>query len=198
MAGPIDLVLLRGLLPDLPLREGTTVAARVLQRDGARGLLAMEGARVWAALPDDVPEGARLRLRVADASAQRITLQIVDQQQAAAPASSAQTPPPVWTGSVALPGGAQAHLIVERDGEAGGRGGSGAPQSVVLRYDSPALGRLDMLVTGDGVSIHAPAGVPANRAREHAIALQGALRRVTGRAATVTVHDRTETLDFRA
>src|SRR5204863_6072650 len=77
MAGPVDLVLLRGLLADLPLRDGTVLGARVLERDGARGLLALEGGRVWATLPEGIEPGARLRLRVVEATAERVHLQVV-------------------------------------------------------------------------------------------------------------------------
>jgi hypothetical protein len=199
MAGPVDLVLLRGLIADLPLNTGAMVSAKVLERQGTRGLLAMEGARVWATLPDDVPAGARLRMRVSEASADRVVFQVVPAaEHEAAHAPAAVTPAPVWTGSVALPGGAQARLTVERDGAQAGRRGVAAATSVLLRYDSPQLGRMDMLVSAEGVSVHAAAGEPASRARDGAGVLRDALRGATGRAATVTVHDRTDTVDLRA
>ncbi len=199
MAAPIDLILLRGLVADLPLREGAMLGAKVVERQGERGLLAFAGARVWATLPDDVPEGARLRLRVTEASVDRVTLQVVAPPAQEAPSSAAVTPPPMWTGSVALPGGAQAHLIVSPDDEGASGGGSdGAPLSVLLRYDSPELGRMDMLVSAEGVSVSAPSGEPAARARAAADVLRSALVGATGRPAVVTVHDRKETVDLRA
>ena len=201
MAAPIDLILLRGLVADLPLREGALLGAKVVERQGDRGLLAFAGARVWATLPDDVPEGTRLRLRVTEASVDRVTMQVVAPPagEASSASQTAAAPPPMWTGSVALPGGAHAHLIVTRESEgSGGSGGDGAPLSVLLRYDSPELGRMDMLVSGEGVSISAASGEPADRARAAAGVLRSALVGATGRAATVTVHDRTETVDLHA
>ena len=179
MAGRVDLVLLRGLLADLPLRDGTVLGARVLERQGARGLLALEGGRVWATLPEGVEPGARLRLRVVEASAERVHLKIVE-------APSAPLAPPAAY-ALALPGGATARVVVEDRDAAGGAAAMRPARTVLLRVDSPALGRLDLRVSADAVTVQAAAGEPAARAREEAEALRSALRGALGRSVAVTV-----------
>ena len=75
VAGPIvDLVLLRGLFTDTALKPGTVLAARVLERDGPKGMLLLNGVRVPAQLPPELAEGDALRVRVAEASSERIHL----------------------------------------------------------------------------------------------------------------------------
>src|SRR4051794_24613084 len=150
MAGPVDLVLLRGLLADLPLRPGAVLGARVLERDGARGLLALEGARVWAMLPEDVPAGARLRLRVVEAGPARVHLQVVHE-----PASGQAVAPTVYP--LALPGAVTAQIAVEEREAAGPRSGVRPARTVLLRVDSPALGRLDLRVSAQAVTVQASA-----------------------------------------
>ncbi|MDP9400454.1 MAG: hypothetical protein M3P39_05815, partial [Actinomycetota bacterium] len=80
-AGGAPLVLLRGLLPDLPLHPGAHVVARVLDRDGARGTLLLAGARMAAQLPEGVAEGDVLRLRVQEAAGDRLVLRIAEPPQ---------------------------------------------------------------------------------------------------------------------
>ena len=103
------------------------LSARVLDR----GVLSLAGARVAATLPDDVKLGDALQLRVQEAGPDGVVLQIVQQ------------PPTLLaaTAAIPLPGGAYARLIEDEDGAAGGARGD---RSVVLRYDSPTLGRLDI------------------------------------------------------
>src|SRR4051812_11930666 len=98
----LSAAILRNQAPDLVLRLGSTVAARVLERHGARGLISIGNAVLAAELPEQVSAGDRLRLLVQDATAEKVTLKLVAEQQA---------PPAV---SVPLPGGARLH--VEEDG----------------------------------------------------------------------------------
>jgi hypothetical protein len=198
MAGPIvDLVLLRGLFSDTALKPGTVFAARVLDREGPRGTLLLNGVRVPAQLPPDLVEGDAMRLRVAEATAERIVLQVVQQGAPSAPAG--QTPPAAL--ALALPGGAHVRVMEEESGPAGG-GGEPGRRSITLRYDSPALGRLDFVLDLEAQSVsgtvHAPAGDPAARARAAAGELRDGLTAATGRPATVAVREREETLDVRA
>src|SRR5215217_4350943 len=128
VAGPIvDVVLLRGLFTDTTLTPGTVLAARVLERDGPRGMLLLNGVRVPAQLPPDLAEGDALRVRVAEASAERIHLQVVQQGSPSAPAS--QTPAAAY--ALVLPGGAQARVMVEPDA-AGESGGVAGRRSITL------------------------------------------------------------------
>lgn len=198
MAGPVvDLILLRGLFSDTALKPGTVLAARVLERDGPRGMLLLNGVRVPAQLPPELAEGDALRVRVAEASAERLHLQVVQQGSPSAPAAS--TPPAAY--ALALPGSAQARVMVEEDGSAGSSSGA-ARRSITLRFDSPALGRLDFVLdleaTSLAATIHAIAGDPAALARAEAPSLQAALSSATARPASVTVRERGETLDVRA
>lgn len=198
VAGPItDLVLLRGVFTDTTLKAGVVLAARVLDRDGPRGTLLLNGVRVPAQLPADLLEGDALRVRVAEASAERIVLQVV--QQGAPSAPPGHTPPAALM--LALPGGAHVRVLEEESAPEGARAAPGR-RSITLRYDSPALGRLDFVLDlEEGAvsgTVHATAGDPAARARAAASELQTGLSEATGRPATVVVREREEILDVRA
>jgi hypothetical protein len=178
-----ELILLRTLLPgsSLPgpaLQPGAVLSARVLDR----GLLSLAGARVPAQLPEDARPGEVLHLRVQEAGPERVVLQIVPQTQ----------PPPAATAAVALPGGAFARVI--EDEEDSGDGGTRArgERAVLLRYDSPTLGRLDIRLSSAGATVYATAGAPADAARSAAGDLASAL------GAPVAVVARRSALDARA
>src|SRR5512133_23073 len=178
---PTELILLRTLMPgsSLPgpaLQPGALLSARVLDR----GLLSLAGARVPASLPDDVQPGQALHLRVTEAGPDRVVLQIVPQQP----------PPAAATAAVPLPGGAYARLIEDED-DAASPDGRRAP-AVLLRYDSPTLGRLDIRLSSAGATVYATAGAPADAAR----AASGDLASALG--APVAVLARRSALDARA
>jgi hypothetical protein len=195
---PVNLVLLRGLLPDLSLAPGTFVTARVLD---AR-TLSVAGVRLAAQLPEGVAEGQILRLRVQETSTERIHLRIVEMpgpggpvaaEQAAAP----QVPPSAY--QLALPGGAIARVHVEEREEAeGGKRGAGPARSVVVRYDSPTLGRLDIRLDAASAAVHVTDGDPALRVRAAADQLRDALSQAGGAPVLVTVHPRAQTLNVQA
>jgi hypothetical protein len=175
---PTELILLRALtpgsaLPGPALTPGAVLSARVLDR----GVLSLAGARVAATLPDDVKPGDALALRVQEAGPDRVVLQIV------------QPPPPAATAAVPLPGGAYARLIEDEEGAAGGARGE---RSIVLRYDSPTLGRLDIRLSSAGATVYASEGAPAEAARDAAGDLASAL------GAPVAVLARRSALDARA
>lgn len=204
---PVDLILLRGLLPDLPVREGDVLPGRVL----GPGLLSLGGVRVPASLPAELAAGMRLRLRVEETGPQRIALRVVDQPAPAPEAPAAAQPAladplagALRAGlAVGLPGGAVARLFVdpEAQGEAR-RGRPAGPHRVTLRYEAAAMGRVDvaleLLPGAVAGTVHAPAGVAAERLRAAADELRGALAAATGRPATVAVRERDETVDLRA
>ncbi len=205
-AAPISVVLLRNLLADLPIRPGDVLPARVLAREGQTGVLQLAGVRVDARLPPELAAGTRLRLRVAEAASERVTLQVVPRTEAQ-PAAAAQTADPLAAAlraglAVALPGGALARLFVDPEEEGRSGGGAGGPARVTLRYEAAALGRVDLAlalapgaVTG---TIHAAGGETAERLRAAAGELRDALAAATGRPASVTVRERAETVDLRA
>jgi hypothetical protein len=180
------------MLPDLPLTTGTVLNARVLD---VRTLV-LAGVRIPAKLPDGVVPGQQLRLRVEETGAERVHLKIVE--QAAPPAAEQAQAIPAAAYALALPGGVVARVHVEEREEGEARRGGGAARSVVVRYDSPTLGRLDVRLDRDAAAVHVSAGEPAEAVRGAADVLRAALARVTGGPVQVTVHPREETLDVRA
>jgi hypothetical protein len=195
--GGVNLVLLRALLPDIKLTPGTLVAARVLDRQ----TLVVAGVKMAAQLPEGVAAGQVLRLRVEEASTERLHLRIVDApgqpQGAAAAAQAPQVPPSAY--QLALPGGVIARIHVEEGEEGGGRkGGAGPATSVVVRYDSPTLGRLDIRLDANSAAVHVSAGDPTVTVVEAAGKLRDALMGATGAVVQVTVHPRVETFNAQA
>jgi hypothetical protein len=197
LAGPVDLVLLRGMLPDLTLRPGAVMSGRVLDPT----TLVLEGVRLKAELPAGVEAGQRLRLRVEEADPahpERLHLRVLEPaarpQETSAPLAPSV---PDTAYQLALPGGAIAHVVVDEREAARGRRAKGDVRSVVVRYDSPTLGRLDVRLDADGAAVHVSAGEPALTVRGAADVLRDALARATGRPVLVTVHPRQETLDVR-
>jgi hypothetical protein len=192
----VQLVLLRQLAADFPLKPGTILPARVLDRS----TIALAGARMAATLPEGLEPGQALRVRVREVSHEKLLLQIVDQPAAAEQASSAV--PLAATAAVPLPGGASARLLVDPDdeGSSGAEGGD-ARRSITLRYESPGLGRLDLALSLDpgvvSAIAHAPADV-AERLREGVPELRSALGAAANRPAQVVVVARQETLNVQA
>jgi hypothetical protein len=189
----VQAALLRAQLPELVLRPGMTLPARVMERHGQMGILLLAGTPLSAQLPDGLKAGDRLRLRVEDVGEQ-VVLRTVDspaqqQQQQQAP----PTPPPEI--GLPLPNGTTAQLRVTEKADEGR--GEDEPVAVALDYDSPALGTLDLrLVQQPGgaglqVTVGATAGAPEERVRGAAEELRRALADATGLAATVRVIGRT-------
>jgi hypothetical protein len=203
-AAPISLVLLRGLLPDVKLTPGVVVQGRVLDAK----TLSIAGVKLAAQLPEGVVAGQVLRLRVEEASTERLHLRALPepggggpQAQAAQQAEPAAAPPQVPANAyqLALPGGVLARFHVEEREEADGRrGGPAAARTVVVRYDSPTLGRLDVRLDAHSAAVHVSGGDPALTVADAAGALQDALMRATGAPVLVTVHPRDEMFDARA
>jgi hypothetical protein len=185
----VQAALIRAQLPDLVLRPGMTLPARVMERHGQMGLLLLAGTPLSAQLPDELKAGDRLRLRVEDVGEQ-VVLRTVEtpaaQQQQATPAAGLALP---------LPNGARAEVRVKE--KASGDGGADEPVAIALDYDSPALGTLDMrLVQQPGgaglqVTVGAMAGIAEERVRGAAEELRRALADATGLPATVKVVGRT-------
>jgi hypothetical protein len=194
MPAPVELVLVRALLPDVALKPGTIVNGRVLDA----GTLLLAGVRLAARLPPGVEPGQHLRLKVAEAGAERIHLQVVERPVPAQEPAAAPPAPPVAVYALALPGGVAARVQVQEREAAPRRGGVGAARSIVVRYDSPTLGRMDVRLDPGAAAVHVSAGEPTDRVRGAAEALREALARVSGGPVQVTVHPREETLDVRA
>jgi hypothetical protein len=190
----LEAALLRRQMPDLLLRPGMTLYARVSERQGQHGIIVLAGSPLVAQLPDTVSAGDKLRLLVEDTRGERVTMKLVQEQPAAPPGS------PVV--GLSLPDGTSARLSVEEREGASGEGRDSENASITLAYESPALGSVSLALslTPGTLSVHAElaAGQPFELASSAALALQDRLAAVTGRAAQVTVAPRRQPLDLYA
>src|SRR5437764_5726036 len=106
----VQLVLLRSLLGELPLKPGSVMAARVID---AR-TIALAGVRMAATLPPDLEPGTAMRVRVREASNERLVLQVVAHDAAdEAPAAQAAAQPVPLGPPSPLANGATARLLVD-------------------------------------------------------------------------------------
>jgi hypothetical protein len=191
----LEAALLRRQLPDLLLRPGMTLFARVAEREGRHGIIVLAGSPLVAELPDEVQVGDKLRLLVQDTRGDRVAMKLVQEQPTAAP----QTP----VVGLPLPDGSQARIHVD-DEEAGDSAGDDDPEhaSISITYDSPALGAMGFALSlaPGNVSVRAElaAGSPFDLASEAADELKARLAEATGRAASVTVVPRRDPLDLYA
>jgi hypothetical protein len=186
----VDAALLRAELPDLVLRPGHSVVARVASRgDGRLGVLVLAGVPLRASLPDEVRAGETLRLTVSEVSPERVVLRM----DAAAMAMAAPAPAPAQP--------APARVGVDEAPQRR-RGSGGDEASVALRFETPALGRLDLRVDLTSGTVRATvAAVPGRSfdlADGGAEALREALAAKTARQASVQVIPRREPLDLYA
>jgi len=179
--------LLRAQLPELVLRPGTAVVARVLSRGEAHGVLVIAGIPLRAQLPPDVgAKGETLRLNVSEVTPERVTLQL-DQ------AVPVATPPP--------PQPHAARVTVE-DPPRTVRAGGEERATVALSFTTDGLGRLDLRLeaarTRVRAAVEAPAGRPFELAHTAADELHDALAARTGLEAEVRITPRREPLDVYA
>ena len=184
----VDALLLRAQLPELTLRAGATLVARVAARAENHGVLVLAGLPLTAQLPDEVAAGETLRLTVTEVSAERIVLRLD-------PPATAVAPPP----TSAPPGGPELR-VQERARRRGGAEGEDA--SLALSFSSAALGRLDLRIeVGTGtvrVEVAAPAGRVYELAGRHAEGLRTVLEEHLGGRAVVAVRPRREPVDLYA
>jgi hypothetical protein len=183
----LDALALRSQLPDLRLREGAGVVARVAARQADHGVIVLAGAPLVAKLPPEVEAGQVLHLKVAEVTSEQVTLRL---DHAAMLAQQAAPPPALR----------QPELTVR---EAPRRGAAGEESATVsLAFDSAVLGRLDLridLARGTvSARVDAPAGPALALAEEAAGRLRDALADKTGRAAQVVVVPRRDPFDAYA
>ena len=182
--------LLQGVLPDLLLRPGATLAGRVAERAGQHGILMLGTTPLVAELPDQVEAGQTLKLTVQDADAQRVVLKIAD------------PPPPVVPPSVSLPlpDGNSARVTVEE--RQGAPSGDEDQARLVLTYDSPALGAIQFRLHLDPGGVRTEVVVRIGPAFDLADGAAGVLREAiqsgTGRPAAVSVVPRRDPLSLYA
>jgi hypothetical protein len=184
----VKTLLLQTQLPDITLRPGTSVVARVLSRGEGHGVLVIAGIPLTAQLPEEIGRtGETLRLSVADVTPERVTLQL---EQVVAPVVQ----PPVAHEH-------RARVQVEEQARTVREGGE-ERSSVALSFLSDALGRLDLRIEVTGTRVHAAVEAPAGRSFELADAASGrlhdALHARTGLDAEVRITPRREPLDVYA
>ena len=184
----VKTLLLQTQLPDIQLRPGTSVVARVLSRGADHGVLVIAGIPLTAQLPTEIGKaGETLRLAVADVTPERVTLQL---EQVVPPAAQ---PPPTPAQSTRVRVEDEARTV---------RVGGEERSSVALSFHSEALGRLDLRVEVSGTRVSTAVEAPAGRSFELADAaagrLQDGLHARTGLEADVRVTPRREPLDVYA
>jgi hypothetical protein len=184
----VDALLLRTQLPDLSLRLGSSIVARVASRGEGHGVLVLAGIPLKAELPEEVGAGETLRLTVSEVTSERITLRMDPSLHPGAAAAAPPPPPPP--------------RLEVSESPRRGRAGDGERASVVLAFESAALGRLDLGVeiTAGLVSVEvaAPAGQALELAQDGAAELKESLESSVGRRASVRVGPRREPLDLYA
>jgi hypothetical protein len=185
----LDALVLRAQFPELTLREGASVVARVAARHEAHGVIVLGGVPLTAELPPEVREGETLHLRVQEVTEQRVTLKL--EQQVAVPGAAHALPPPPRPARLAV-----------ADPPHRRPGGDEDSATVALAFDSAVLGRLDLRVDlsrgGVQVGVEAPPGASYAVAAEAAARLQDALAGRIARPATVRVSARREPFDAYA
>jgi hypothetical protein len=193
----VAVALLRAQLPDVPLREGASMMARVASRGDTHAVIVIAGIPVTAQIPPEVAAGATLKLKVEEVTPERVTLRIDPQQPAQV---QTQTPTPT-VGNAAPAMQLQPRVEVE-ERPARRRGADGEPADVVsLAFNSPTLGRLDLRLELRGDRLLAEVTTPAGR--PHAVATEGSERlraklEQSGLDATVHIRPRHTPLDLYA
>ena len=191
----VEAAFFRRQMPDLVLREGSTLAARVAARQGKHGIIMLAGSPLVAELPDGVKTGDTLKLLVADTRGEKVVMRLVQDNAAE------QAPTP--TINLTQPDGSQARLTVDEDGSQEGGGGRDREQAAVaLTYETPRLGAVGLrLEIAPGV-VRVRAEVTAGRiydiADDASDELKSRLSALTGRAAEVTVVPRRDHVDAYA
>ncbi len=207
-----------------PLAVGQVVSARIGADAEGHPVLVLGGVRIPAALPAGVEPGQLLRLRVQESTPERVLLQIVKDPAGAAataaidagpidgpaaslaagPAQQAAAAAPPWV-VIPMPGGAQARIWLDPEQEGGdAAGGSGdRARSMVVRYDSPVLGRTDIVLRLGAdqldATVLAPAGLPLDLIRASVPELRVALAAAVDRPVALATGGRAgEEFDVRA
>lgn len=187
----LEAALLRRQLPDLLLRPGMTLFARVAERQGQHGIIVLAGSPLVAQLPDEVQAGDKLRLLVEDTRGDRVTMKLVQDQPVAPPANPAVSLP--------LPGGMEGSVTVE-EREADPDDPEHA--SLTISYESPALGTVGLALSLAPGAVRVRAeltvGEPFDLAMEGVDELRSRLAEATGRVPEVTVVPRRQPLDLYA
>ena len=183
-------LLLQQAMPDLPLRPGASVVARVASRGERSGVLVLAGVPLTAQLPEEVAAGTTLRLKVREVTPERVTLQL-DGPPILPP--GVEPPPQRRDGTARVAVDEPPRRRVENGEEV---------SSVALSFASPALGRLDLRIDLRAgsvlVTVDAPAGQVHDHVQGEAARLRDGLAVRTEREAAVQVRPRREPVDLYA
>jgi hypothetical protein len=195
----VQLIMLQQSMPDVTLRLGQSLLARVAERHGDRGILMIGGQPLVAQLPEHVRPGDVLKLAVRDITAEQVVMQMHEGKESAEAAQQGQGPIAV---PVPVPGGPPAFIHVDDQASEGEGAGEGDVSAIALTYESPALGPVNFRIGMDASAVVAEVRVAAGAPLELATAAQSALRDAlaagTERVATVTVAPRPGSFDVSA
>lgn len=183
-------------MPDVTLRLGQSLLARVAERHGDRGILMIAGQPLVAQLPEQVRAGDVLKLAVRDITAEQVVMQM---HEGRAAAEAAQHDQPVV---VPFPDGQPATIAVDDQAGGGDEDGDGDASAIALTYESPVLGAINLRIGMDASSVVAEVRVAAGAPLELATAASGSLREAlalgTERVASVVVAPRPGSFDVSA
>jgi hypothetical protein len=193
----VQLITLQQVMPDVTLRLGQSLLARVAERHGDRGILMIAGQPLVAQLPEQVRAGDVLKLAVRDITAEQVVMQMHEGKEAPQAQQQGQSAIPL-----AFPGQPPSQIVVDDDSSGSDAAGEGDVSAVAVTYESPALGAINFRIGMDGArvvcEVRVAAGAPLEVASAAAEALQSALAAKTERAAAVTVAPRVGSFDVSA
>jgi hypothetical protein len=192
----VQLITLQQVMPDVSLRLGQSLVARVAERHGDRGILMIAGQPIVAQLPSEVRAGDVLRLAVKDVSAEQVIMQMHEGREAAQVAQQQPNVP------LAFPGQPPSNIIVDDQASGGSGDEEGEIAAVALTYDSPVLGAMNFRIGMDAanvvVEVRMSAGAPFEAGNAAAGVLRAALAEATERTAQVNVAVRPGSFDVSA
>jgi hypothetical protein len=184
----VQLLQLQALMPEVTLRPGQTLVARVAERHDHKGILMLAGKPLVAELPENVRAGDVLKLAVTDISADKVVMQMREGQEAQQTQQNNVIPL-----SIPFPDGHPAHINFD-DAKSGGEDREHAFHAVALTYDSPTLGPINLRIGMDPttvmVEVRIAAGAPLEIASAASEILSENLAARTGKPAMVSVQPR--------
>jgi hypothetical protein len=191
----VQLITLQQVMPDVTLRLGQSLLARVADRHGAHGILMIAGQPLVAQLPENVRAGDVLKLAVRDITAEQVVMQMHEGKQMAETQSQPFVP-------VGFPGQPPSRIVVDDDSAASDGALEGDASAIALTYESPALGPINLRIGMDSSAVVAEvrvaAGAPLEVATATASVLRDRLAQSTERVASVTVAPRPGSFDVSA
>jgi hypothetical protein len=184
----VTAALLRHQMPELVLRPGISVTARVASLGENHGVIVLAGIPITAQLPPGIVAGETIKLHVQEVTQDRVVLRL-DQPPPAALAAGGWAP-------------SSPRVAVQEPPRRRAQGGGEDGASVALSFRSPQLGRIDLRIDlaarALDVGVAALPGRPYEAADAGAERLRTALESAVGLHSTVRVIPRREPLDVYA